>query len=87
MHGHVPKVLAAGLLPSQGAESSSKGSLDTHTHCRFTYIPPNVEDRALMFDSELRGQMAMLMGGRAAEELTCGQVKHSSMPVPPKVLV
>lgn len=27
-----------------------------------------------MFDSELRGQMAMLMGGRAAEELTCGQV-------------
>lgn len=33
-----------------------------------------------MFDSELRGQMAMLMGGRAAEELTCGQVselKHS----------
>lgn len=40
----------------------------------FTYIPPNAEDRALLFDSELRGQMAMLMGGRAAEELTCGQV-------------
>ncbi|CAL5228503.1 g11652 [Coccomyxa viridis] len=40
----------------------------------FTYIPPNAEDRALMFDSELRGQMAMLMGGRAAEELTCGQI-------------
>ena len=30
-----------------------------------------------MFDSELRGQMAMLMGGRAAEELTCGQVSAS----------
>ncbi len=29
-----------------------------------------------MFDSELRGQMAMLMGGRAAEELTCGQVSR-----------
>lgn len=27
-----------------------------------------------MFDNEIRGQMAMLMGGRAAEELTCGQV-------------
>jgi len=27
--------------------------------------------RALMFDREIRGQLAMLMGGRAAEELTC----------------
>ena len=27
-----------------------------------------------MFDSEIRGQLAMLMGGRAAEEVTCGQV-------------
>ena len=44
----------------------------------FTYIPPNAEDRALLFDSELRGQMAMLMGGRAAEELTCGQVDAPS---------
>ena len=26
-----------------------------------------------MFDTEIRGQMAMLMGGRAAEELTCSQ--------------
>ena len=24
-----------------------------------------------MFDREIRGQLAMLMGGRAAEELTC----------------
>ncbi len=37
-------------------------------------MPPKTEDRALMFDNEIRGQMAMLMGGRAAEELTCGQV-------------
>lgn len=42
--------------------------------CRFTYVPPKTEDRALLFDTEIRGQMAMLMGGRAAEELTCGQV-------------
>ena len=33
-----------------------------------------------MFDSELRGQMAMLMGGRAAEELTCGQVSELKYP-------
>eukprot|EP00879_Flechtneria_rotunda_P011220 GHRR01011719.1.p1 GENE.GHRR01011719.1~~GHRR01011719.1.p1 ORF type:complete len:123 (+),score=40.05 GHRR01011719.1:266-634(+) len=32
------------------------------------------EDRALMFDSEIRGQLAMLMGGRAAEQLTCSSV-------------
>jgi ATP-dependent Zn protease len=31
-----------------------------------------------MFDTEIRGQMAMLMGGRAAEELTCGQVRAKS---------
>lgn len=43
-------------------------------HCRFTYVPPRTEDRALLFDTEIRGQMAMLMGGRAAEELTCSQV-------------
>lgn len=49
-------------------------SFERAVYCRFTYIPPNAEDRALMFDSELRGQMAMLMGGRAAEELTCSQV-------------
>ena len=42
---------------------------------RFTYIPPRTEDRALMFDTEIRGQMAMLMGGRAAEELTCMQAR------------
>ena len=39
--------------------------------CRFTYIPPTSEDRALMFDSEIRGHLAMLMGGRAAEQLLC----------------
>lgn len=41
----------------------------------FTYIPPKTEDRALMFDSEIRGQLTMLMGGRAAEEITCGEVR------------
>ncbi|KAL0030458.1 hypothetical protein WJX79_006749 [Trebouxia sp. C0005] len=40
----------------------------------FTYTPPKTEDRALMFDNEIRGQLAMLMGGRAAEELTCGHL-------------
>jgi cell division protease FtsH len=34
----------------------------------FTYIPPN-DDRALMFETELRGRLAMLMGGRAAEDV------------------
>lgn len=27
-----------------------------------------------MFDGEIRGQLAMLMGGRAAEQLTCSSV-------------
>lgn len=37
----------------------------------FTYMPPKTEDRALMFDSEIRGQLSVLMAGRAAEQLTC----------------
>ncbi|GLC33743.1 hypothetical protein PLESTM_000106500 [Pleodorina starrii] len=40
----------------------------------FTYTPPKTEDRALMFDCEIRGQLAVLMGGRAAEHLTCAAV-------------
>jgi len=36
----------------------------------FTYSPPKAEDRALLFDREIRGQLATLMGGRAAEQLT-----------------
>ena len=40
----------------------------------FTYTPPKTEDRALMFDNEIRGQLALLMGGRAAEELTCSHL-------------
>ena len=31
----------------------------------------NRHRRALMFDREIRGQLAMLMGGRAAEEVSC----------------
>lgn len=40
----------------------------------FTYTPPKSEDRALMYDCEIRGQLATLMGGRAAEQLTCTAV-------------
>lgn len=36
----------------------------------FTYSPSTQEDRALVFEDEIRGQLAMLMGGRAAESLT-----------------
>ena len=36
----------------------------------FTYSPPVSEDRALAFETELRGQLATLMGGRAAEAVT-----------------
>ncbi len=32
-----------------------------------------------MFDSEIRGQLAMLMGGRAAEEVTCGHVSTGAV--------
>lgn len=45
----------------------------------FTYIPPKTEDRALLFDSEIRGQLAMLMGGRAAEQLTCHAVSTGAV--------
>lgn len=47
----------------------------------FTYTPPKAEDRALMFDNEIRGQLAMLMGGRAAEELTCGHLSTGMGPM------
>ncbi|KAG2484671.1 hypothetical protein HYH03_016558 [Edaphochlamys debaryana] len=40
----------------------------------FTYTPPKSEDRALLFDTEIRGHLAVLMGGRAAEHLSCGAV-------------
>eukprot|EP00951_Prasinocladus_malaysianus_P037399 scaffold401414_cov32-Prasinocladus_malaysianus.AAC.1 len=32
------------------------------------------EDRAMLFDAEVRAQLAVLLGGRAAEQLTCGQI-------------
>ena len=40
-------------------------------------------DRALMFASEIRGRLVTLMGGRAAEMLTCAQVpaNHSLNPL------
>lgn len=64
----------AKLLP--GSASVQKLSIIPRTGgaLGFTYIPPNTEDRALMFDSEIKGQLAMLMGGRAAEQLTCASV-------------
>ncbi|KAI8474959.1 MAG: hypothetical protein J3K34DRAFT_489397 [Monoraphidium minutum] len=61
----------------------------------FTYSPPKAEDRALLFDQEIRGQLAedrallfdpeirgqlaMLMGGRAAEMLTCAAVSTGAV--------
>ena len=44
----------------------------------FAYMPPG-EDRALMFDAELLGRLAIFMGGRAAEELTCDRVSTGAM--------
>ena len=41
---------------------------------RFTYIPPGTDDRILMFDSDIRAQLAILLGGRAAEMLTCDDI-------------
>jgi len=35
----------------------------------FAYTPQKADDRALMYDCEVRSQLALLMGGRAAEAL------------------
>lgn len=40
----------------------------------FTYSPPVAEDRVLVFENEIRGQLAMLMGGRAAEAVTSNSI-------------
>jgi cell division protease FtsH len=71
----------AKLLP--GSASVQKLSIIPRTGgaLGFTYIPPNTEDRALMFDSEIKGQLAMLMGGRAAEQLTCASVSTGAQVV------
>ena len=45
----------------------------------FTYTPPNTEDRSLLFNDEIRGRLSLLMGGRAAEELTCEQVSTGAV--------
>lgn len=44
----------------------------------FTYSPPKAEDKALMFDNEMRAQLAVLMGGRAAEALTCNFISNGT---------
>jgi len=40
----------------------------------FTYSPPISEDRVLIFENEIRGQLCMLMGGRAAEAATSASI-------------
>jgi len=59
------------LLPASASEVSklsivprSGGALG------FTFIPAQ-EDRVLSFDCDIRAQLAVLLGGRAAEHLTC----------------
>jgi cell division protease FtsH len=59
--GAAPRVERLSIVPRSG------GALG------FTYMP-QVEDRSMLLDTELRGQLAVLMGGRAAEELTCAAV-------------
>lgn len=51
-----PRVEKLSILPRSG------GALG------FTYTPPTSEDRYLLFIDELRGRLATLLGGRAAEE-------------------
>lgn len=43
----------------------------------FTYFPPP-EERMLIFADELGGQLATLLGGRAAEEVACGRVSSGA---------
>ncbi|KAI8106054.1 hypothetical protein M9435_000604 [Picochlorum sp. BPE23] len=58
----VPKPERLSIIPRSG------GALG------FTYSPPTAEDRALAFESEIRGQLATLMGGRAAEVITSSSI-------------
>ncbi|KAK9902089.1 hypothetical protein WJX75_003893 [Coccomyxa subellipsoidea] len=67
------------LIPTSAAVEKLSIIPRTGGALGFTYVPPRTEDRALLFDTEIRGQMAMLMGGRAAEELTCGQVSTGAV--------
>lgn len=64
------------IIPSLSTANVEKLSIIPRTGgaLGFTYIPPSTDDRALLFDSEIRGRLAMLMGGRAAEMLTCDAV-------------
>jgi len=76
----------AKLLPGSAAVAKLSIIPRTGGALGFTYIPPNTEDRALMFDSEIRGQLAMLMGGRAAEQLTCDSVSTGKARIAEAVL-
>jgi cell division protease FtsH len=78
-HALVATAVAA-LLPGFAGQAEKLSIIPrTGGALGFTYIPPKTEDRALMFDREIRGQLAMLMGGRAAEEVSCDAVSTGAM--------
>ena len=45
----------------------------------FTYIPPKTEDRALVFLTEIKANLVVLMGGRAAEMLLSDSVSSGAV--------
>eukprot|EP00899_Mesostigma_viride_P021856 jgi/Mesvir1/29672/Mv21511-RA.1 len=45
----------------------------------FTYNAPPGEEQHLMFRDELRGHLAIMLGGRAAEEIACGRVSTGAV--------
>ncbi|PSC75856.1 ATP-dependent zinc metalloprotease FTSH 9, chloroplastic [Micractinium conductrix] len=78
-HALVSTAVAAVLPHTQGLVEKLSIIPRSGGALGFTYIPPKTEDRALLFDREIRGQLAMLMGGRAAEELTCEAVSTGAV--------
>uniref|UniRef100_A0A061R7E6 Cell division protease FtsH n=1 Tax=Tetraselmis sp. GSL018 TaxID=582737 RepID=A0A061R7E6_9CHLO len=62
----MPRVQRMSIVPRSG------GSLG------FTHYYQQ-EDRAMMFDAEIRAQLATLLGGRAAEQFYCGQLSTGAV--------
>ncbi|CAN1167037.1 ATP-dependent zinc metalloprotease FTSH 9, chloroplastic, partial [Linum perenne] len=63
-----PRVEKLSILPRTG------GALG------FTYTPPTMEDRYLLFIDELRGRLVTLLGGRAAEDMVyAGRVSTGAL--------
>mmetsp|Transcript_6463 Transcript_6463/g.24017 ORF Transcript_6463/g.24017 Transcript_6463/m.24017 type:complete len:873 (+) Transcript_6463:273-2891(+) len=62
-----PKVLKLSIMPRTG------GALG------FTYSVPTDEDRRLTFADEIRGTLATLLGGRAAEQVACERVSTGAI--------